>query len=167
MPNWTKRAWVAYKEFTAIKDALVSLASLIVTLALLTGARLTQDAVLSYILGLAAALGAAATVLFALAAFVHRVSGTSPIIKIVERAIPGIKLHGDGIVREQGGGDMGDTGKKAEPDPRVEHDIALRSKAGANWAALGVTCHNCGAQFGAIGVAGGGTPACPACGKPL
>lgn len=81
-----KLVWGAYKELSAAKEALVGVAFVVATVAAYVGVRTTQDAVIAFIFTVTSALCAAAAVLFGFAALVHRTTGTSPIIRYVERA---------------------------------------------------------------------------------
>jgi hypothetical protein len=79
-------------ELSAAKEALLSLVGLVILVGGIAGARWTEYQVLVFLFSFIAALGAFGFVALAVAALVHRTTGTSPIVQYVDRLVyPGAR----------------------------------------------------------------------------
>lgn len=91
-----RAAWNVYKELSAAKELLVGIVAAIVAVLAFFGTRVTQDDVLKWLFVILASVGAFVSVIWTLAAFWHRVVGTSPIVQYVERSFHSVGDAGFG-----------------------------------------------------------------------
>ena len=113
------RLWNAYKEFSAAKELLLAVVALVGAVLAAGGVRVSPDELTRIALAVIAALLAAATVLFAFAAFYHRVYGTSPIVEYVDRIV-GNGGHGSALPESV----RATVGVADPPLPLLEEEVA-------------------------------------------